>query len=85
MMLGFQPSQSIRTEYFETANGAVEALVFKVKSFEALGKRVDGFEISAYDFLSTGIVSEFDGMLGLDFFRGSDLLISFLRMEIQVS
>lgn len=35
------------------------------------------FEICAYDFFRHGLVSEFDGVLGLDFFQDHRVCIDF--------
>lgn len=84
LIVGIDPVDSIRKEDFETAGGIVTASVFLLPSFTALGLTRHDFEVCAYDFIGTGIVSEFDGMLGLDFFRGTDLFISFKRFEISL-
>lgn len=84
LMIGIDVSRPVRKVEFETANGVVNAKVFVVPKFSALGHSVYDFEICAYDFLANGIVSEFDGMLGLDFLIGKDLFISFKRFEISL-
>lgn len=70
--------------WMETAIGPVEAKTYKVKSLTALGITRPDFEVCAYDFLSHNIFTDIDGMLGLDFFRGLDLNISFKRFEIEI-
>ncbi len=69
----------------ETGNGVVEAYVFKLKSFNALGIIKIDFEICSYDFFGNNVYSDIHGVLGLDFFKNTDLLISFKRFEIIVS
>ena len=44
----------------------------------------DNFALCAYDFMRSNILTDFDGVLGLDFFKSRDLLISFKRYEIIV-
>ena len=83
-MVGIKATDSIRDVDFETAGGIVTAAVYLVPVFSALGITKRNFEICAYDFLGNGIVSEFDGMLGLDFLKGKDLLVSFKRFEIRL-
>ena len=85
LMVGIGMGDSLRNVEFETANGTVVAEVFILPSFSALGKTKTDFEVCAYDFLANGIVSEFDGMLGLDFMKGNDLLVSFKRMEVSLT
>jgi hypothetical protein len=81
-MVGIEAKDSIRKVDFETAGGVVTASVYRIPVFSALGVTKRNFEICAYDFLGNGIVSEFDGMLGLDFLREKDLSVSFKRFEI---
>lgn len=85
LMIGIHLKDAIREVEFETANGVVRAKVFVVQTFTTLGQSMQDFEICAYDFLANGIVSDFDGMLGLDFLRGKDLLVSFKRFEISLA
>ncbi len=82
LMVGIEAKDSIRKVDFETAGGVVTASVYRIPVFSALGVTKRNFEICAYDFLGNGIVSEFDGMLGLDFLREKDLSVSFKRFEI---
>jgi len=84
LITGVEMQDSLDTVLLETAIGPVEAYVFKVNLFTALGITVRDFHVCAYDFLANNIFSDFDGMLGLDFFRGHDLHISFKRFEIIV-
>lgn len=85
LMIGIDPSQALKAVEFETANGVVSASVFFVPHFSALGHTIRDFEICAYDFLANGVVSDFDGMLGLDFLKSKDLLVSFKRLEISLT
>jgi predicted aspartyl protease len=59
----------------ETANGIVEAEKYDVDSFSCLGVEMKKFEIQVYDFISHGIYSEYNGLLGLDFFEGGKISI----------
>jgi len=43
------------------------------------------FEISAYDFLGNGILAEFDGVLGLDFFAHKKICIDLQKLEITIN
>jgi hypothetical protein len=51
----------------------------------ALGITRHNIEICSYDFFSNDVLWEIHGVLGLDFFKNTDLLISFKRFEIVVS
>ena len=44
-------------------------LVFNIKEVNCFGITKYDFEVSAYNFLVFGIFSDFDGVIGLDFFR----------------
>jgi hypothetical protein len=69
----------------ETAKGVANAYTFKAKSLEGLGIKRDNFEICSYDFLGNGILSEYDGVLGIDFFRDNKICIDFVKSEITIS
>lgn len=85
LIVGFELADSVRSVQFSTANGIVDAYVFVIKELRALGLTRRNFEICAYDFLSHDATSDFEGVLGLDFFKEIDLLISFKRFEISVT
>lgn len=70
------------TTQFATASGVVDGYVFKVKSFEALGLRRKDILICSYDMFGNAFGSDLDGMLGLDFLRDTELLISFRRFVL---
>ena len=69
---------------FETAKGVIEAYIFEVKELTALGVTKHNVQICSYDFLGNNVLSEIDGVLGLDFFHKTDLLISFKRFLIDL-
>ncbi len=68
---GFHFKDSIDKIKIETAKGIVEAEVFVVKQLESLGITQQKYAVTAYDFIGNGILSEFDGVLGLDFFENN--------------
>ncbi len=70
---------------FETGKGIVEAHLVEVKKLAALGIVLENTPVSAYDFLANGILAEYDGLLGLDFFRDKKVCIDFREMVITVS
>jgi hypothetical protein len=85
LLIGFTIKDVQRTVQLETGKGVVDAYVFKVAKFSALGKTVENIEICAYDFIGNAIFSDFDGVLGLDFFRGSILNIDFKDYKITLT
>ena len=59
--------------------------IFEIKSLESLGIKHNDFEICSYDFLGNGILSEYDGVLGIDFFQNNKICIDFVRLELTIS
>jgi hypothetical protein len=84
LIIGYEVKDAIRTEPIETASGVINTLIFNVSEFSCLGIKRRNFEISAYDFLFYGIVSEFDGVLGLDFFKGVKFCIDMENNVISI-
>ncbi len=82
---GFHFKDSIDKIKIETAKGIVEADVFNVKQLESLGIIQQKYAVTAYDFIGNGIISEFDGVLGLDFFENNKICIDFVNNEITIS
>jgi hypothetical protein len=70
---------------FETASGIINAKWINVDSFISLGIHNIDFNFATYDFLLEGIVPEYDGMLGLDFFQNNKICIDFVKSEITIS
>jgi Aspartyl protease len=69
----------------ETAKGVANAYIFETKSLEGLGIKKNNFEICSYDFLGNGILSEYDGVFGIDFFQNNKICIDFVKSEITIS
>jgi len=84
LIAGFELKDSIRTEQIETASGIVEAYVFRVPQFFALGVVKTNIEICAYDFFAHHVLIEFDGVLGLDFLSEHNFCIDFKNSEIRI-
>lgn len=74
-LLGYDLKDNIGTVQIETANGIIETEVFEVGCFYSLGQTKDKFQIQVYDFLAHGIFSDYNGLLGLDFFEGTRFCI----------
>ena len=70
---------------FETASGIINAQWVNVESFISLGIHNVDFNFATYDFLLEGIIPEYDGMLGLDFFQNNKICIDFVKSEITIS
>ena len=82
MIAGYDVSSSIRTINIETASGIIEAYVFIVSEFTAFGITRKNIEICAYDFFAYHVLTEFDGVLGIDFIEPYKICIDFKKSEI---
>ena len=51
----------------------------------ASGITRSNIEVCSYDFLANQVLSEFDGVLGLDFFETEKICIDFAESEITVT
>jgi len=68
----------------ETANGIVEVSIFEVDTISALGHNIKNIPVQAYDFLAHGILSDYDGVLGLDFFENTRFCIDMNQQTIEI-
>ncbi len=82
MIAGYRIGDVLRTESIETASGIIESYVFKVKELTALGITRHNIEVCAYDFFAHHVLTEFDGVLGLDFIGDYRVCISLKKSEI---
>lgn len=83
-LYGYNANDSTGTAAIETANGVVETEVFRLSEFASLGIVKKDFEVQVYDFLSHGIFSDYNGLLGLDFFEGRKFCIDLAKNEIEI-
>jgi predicted aspartyl protease len=83
-MVDYPLNQSPETCTIETANGIVEVMLCKINSLSALGHTRREMSIQVYDFLAHGILSDYDGLLGLDFFEGTKFSIDMINNTIQI-
>ncbi|MFM9947289.1 MAG: retropepsin-like aspartic protease [Saprospiraceae bacterium] len=81
---GYALKDNIGTVEIETANGIIETEVFEIHDFTSLGISRKNFPIQVYDFLAHGIFSEYNGLLGLDFFEDKDFCISLVQKTIEI-
>lgn len=84
LLMGFTMRDVIRIVQLETGKGMVDAYIFKLPNLKALGKTVYEMEICAYDFIGNAVFADFDGVLGLDFLKGSTLTIDFRNSTISL-
>jgi hypothetical protein len=83
--IGYNLTNTGEELIFETASGIINANWVNVDSFISLGIHKVNFKFATYDFLSEGIIPEYDGMLGLDFFQNHKICIDFVKSEITIS
>lgn len=82
LMLGYQETNAVKTILVETANGIMNTKIYKINTFSSLFKSKSNFEVISYDFLEKGLLSTYDGVLGLDFFMNNVLTIDFINNEV---
>ena len=68
----------------ETAGGIIEVDIIKSGTISAFGHTVRGMKVQVYDYLKHAILSDYDGLLGLDFFEGTEFTINMKNQTIQV-
>jgi predicted aspartyl protease len=84
-MVDYKIKNTLETSAIETANGIVEVNVFEVDSLTALGHTKRHIPIQVYDFLAHGILSDYDGLLGLDFFSDTAFSIDMKTNTINIT
>jgi predicted aspartyl protease len=84
-LFGYDLTDNIGNVRIETANGIIETEVFELDSFSSLGILKNKFQIQVYDFLAHGIFSDYNGLLGLDFFEGTKLCIDMSKNLITLT
>jgi predicted aspartyl protease len=75
----------IETSTVETASGMMEVDIIQTKVISAFGHIVQGMKVQIYDFLKHGIMSDYDGLLGLDFFKNTKFAIDMNNQTIEVN
>jgi predicted aspartyl protease len=83
-MVGYDFRESIGSEPVETANGVISTDIFGLSSLKAVGIQRQDFPIQVYDFLAHGVLSDYHGLLGLDFFEGETICFDFSKNEISI-
>jgi len=84
-MAGYVYSQASQPIQIETANGVIDVDIFEVESLTALGHTVQNIPVQVYDFIAHGVLSDYDGMLGLDFFKDTVLTIDMKNQTLEIS
>ena len=84
IIAGYSLSDALRNVQLETASGIINGYIFKLKSFTAINITLVDTEICAYDFFSNHLLTDFDGVLGLDFFKGVKFCVDMNKSLITI-
>jgi predicted aspartyl protease len=85
LFAGYRLTDSYGVTEFETGKGVIEAHRFMVDRLTVCGITQEQVEVFAYDYLAHGLLSEYDGVIGLDFFSDHKICLDFRISEITVS
>ena len=69
---------------FETANGIIEANSITVDILTVFDKQFYNIEIFTLDFIEAGIISGYEGVLGLDILKQFNIHLNFLNKEMVI-
>ena len=69
--------EAIEQVEVETANGWMLADVFLIDSIEAFGLKLKNHPVQVIDFIANGIMSNYSGILGMDFLKQRNLCFQF--------
>jgi len=81
---GYELKNSKGEKEVETSNGIIVVELYDIEEFESLGICKEGFEVQVYDFLSHNIVSDYDGVIGLNFLKDHKICIDMVNGEINI-
>jgi predicted aspartyl protease len=84
VIAGYDISNSINEVQVETSNGVIEVSILILKKIEAFGIIKHNFPVQMYDFFAHGIVSEYEGILGLDFLDKEHFCLNLDKNEITI-
>jgi hypothetical protein len=84
LMAGYDLGNPLGTQDSESANGIIQTQLFEVREFAALGISRKNYVVQAMDFLAHGMVSNYQGLLGMDFFEGTKFCIDTVRNQITI-
>jgi hypothetical protein len=85
LYLAEYPIGNVEKGIVETAGGLMEVDIFETSVISAFGHAVHGADVQVYDFLAHGILSDYEGVLGLDFFDNIEFRINMKNQTIEVN
>lgn len=81
---GYELKNRKGEQEIETSNGIIIVETYDIAYLECLGITKIDFEVQVYDFLSHGITSDYDGVIGLNFLRDHKFCIDIPRGEVSI-
>lgn len=81
---GYELKNSKGEKEVETSNGIIVVELYDIESFESLGIHKSMFEVQVYDFLAHNIISDYDGVIGLNFLKQHKFCIDMVQGEITI-
>ena len=83
-MADYPIGKIIETDTVETASGFMQVDIIQTKAISAFGHTVHDMKVQMYDFLKYGIMADYDGLLGLDFFEGTKFFVDMINQNIEI-
>ena len=84
LIAGYRKNDTTEQVEIETGKGLITADVYTLQTVEALGIQHKDFIVCSYDFLANSILTDIDGVLGIDFFKNKKVCIDFGKSVITV-
>jgi predicted aspartyl protease len=82
---GYELKDSKGEKEVETANGRIIVELYEITQLESLNILKTNFEVQVYDFLAHNIISDYDGVIGLNFLENHKICIDFTKGEITIN
>jgi len=83
-LTGYDIMDNVGSVLVETASGIIETELFDLEELQVFGITKSNFRIQVYDFVAHGIVSDYNGLLGLDFFEGTKFCLDLDNHDISI-
>jgi Aspartyl protease len=84
-MSGYKLKNAVGEIEIETSNGIITVDLYNIRNFECLGIRKDILQVQVYDFSAHGIISEYAGVLGLNFLKDHRFCVDMIKGEITIN
>ena len=81
---GYSLKESKGEAELETSNGIIKVELYDIEQFECFGILKPKFEVQVYDFMAHGIMSDYDGVIGLNFLREHKFCIEIEKGEVTI-